>query len=348
MLGLDIGSTAVKLLELGRVPGGYRVECYGTQPLADHAVVEKNINDVESLGMAIRRLVEDSKPRSRQAAVAMASSAVITKHIAMPAGLNETEMESLLRAESDQYIPYPLEEVALDFEIQGLSKTTEQEVAVLIVACRKENIEKHEAALALGGLQAEVVDVEAHCMQRAVAATSGRIAFARQATNEEPLVIAIVDIGATMTTLSVFTADTPYIREQLFGARQLTEAVQRHYDLSLEDAVLARQEGTLPADYETAVLQPFREAVVQQVNRSLQFFYSTSTCHDVDRIILAGGTASIGGLAAMVSTELGRPCTVANPFVDMALGAGVDIASLTRNAPAMMIACGLALRSFDP
>ncbi len=337
MLGLDIGSTGVKLLELSRAGAGYRVESYGIEPLPEHAVVEKNINDVELLGAAIRRLVAACKPRSKCAAVAVAGSAVITNKIELPAGLTELELASLLHAEADQYIPYPLEEVAFDFEPQAFDQQ------VLIAACRKEHVDRRVAALALGGLQAKVVDVEAHCMQRAF----GRLRFDPQAPGQAPEpAVAIVDIGATMTTLSVFTADAPYTREQLFGGRQLTEAIQRQYQLAPEDAALARARGSLPADYETVVLQPFREAVLQQLSRSLQFFYSASSCRELDRIILAGGTAAIEGLPAMVSAGLGCPCTIANPFIDMTLAPGVDQTSLTRDAPAMMIACGLALRSF--
>ena len=346
MLGLDIGSTAVKLLELSHTADGYKVESCGIAPLHNQAVVEKQIKDVESLGHCIQQLVADCKPRSKQVAVAMAGSAVISKQIAMPAGLNEWEMESLLQTEADQHIPYPLEEVALDFKVQETPDAEAQEVGVLIVACRKEHIEMREAALKLGGLHAKVVDLEAYCMQRALAHTSSRLGFPQASTTEEPPVIAVVDIGATMTTLSVFTTDRPYTREQLFGAQQLTEAIQQRYGLSPEAATLARQAGTLPDDYEATVLQPFREAVVQQVNRSLQFFYSASNCRDVEQIILAGGAATIGGLARMVTEALGCPCRVANPFVDMALGTKVSRGYLTQNAPAMMIALGLALRGF--
>ena len=165
---------------------------------------------------------------------------------------------------------------------------------------------------------------------------------------EEDKIIAIVDIGATMTTLSVLTdTGTPYTREQLFGGKQLTEEIQRRYSLSVEEAGLAKKQGGLPDDYETEVLQPFKEAVVQQVTRSLQFFYSSSAYDDVDHIILAGGTASIDGLADMVSAKLGTPTSMANPFANMTMSSRVNDVHLLSDAPAMMIACGLAMRSFD-
>ena len=343
ILGLDISSTSVKLLELSRSGGEYKVESYGVEPLPENAVVEKNISDVEGVGDAIERVVEHCKTKVKLAAVAVAGSAVITKTIEMTATLSEDEMENQLQLEADQYIPYPLEEVALDFEVQGLSPRSEEQVEVLIAACRRENVEMREAALELGGLKAKVVDIEAHCMQRAFDLVRGQFT-----DDEEGKIIAIVDIGATVTTLSVLTGSgAPYTREQLFGGKQLTEEIQRCYSLSVEEAGLGKKQGGLPEDYETEVLQPFKEAVVQQVTRSLQFFYSSSAYDDVDHIILAGGTSSIDGLSEMVASKLGTPTTIANPFVNMSLSSRVNEAKLHNDAPAMMIACGLALRSFD-
>lgn len=344
MLGLDISSTSVKLLELSKSGGKYRVESYGVEPLPENAVVEKNIADVDGVSEAIQRLVGRAKTKVKQAAVAVAGSAVITKTIEMAANLSEDEMENLLQVEADQYIPYPLDEVALDFEVLGPSPRNEDQVEVLLAACRRENVEMRQAAVEQAGLKAKVVDIEAHCMQRAFNLVREQF----MGEGDEDQIIAIIDIGATMTTLSVLTdAGTPYTREQLFGGKQLTEEIQRRYSLSVEEAGLAKKQGGLPDDYETEVLQPFKEAVVQQVTRSLQFFYSSSAYDDVDHIILAGGTASIDGLADMVSAKLGTPTSMANPFANMSLSSKVNEVNLGNDAPAMMIACGLAMRSFD-
>jgi len=348
MLGLDISSTSVKLLELSKSGNDYRVESYGVEPLPENAVVEKNISDVDGVGEAIQRLIERSKTKVKFAAVAVAGSAVITKTIEMNAELSEDEMENQLQVEADQYIPYPLEEVALDFEVQGPSPRNEEQVEVLIAACRRENVEMREAALELGGLKAKVVDIEAHCMQRTFEMIRNQFFEIDEEDEDDDKVIAVVDIGATMTTLSVLTnSGAPYTREQLFGGKQLTEEIQRRYSLSVEEAGLAKKQGGLPDDYETEVLQPFKEAVVQQVTRSLQFFYSSSAYDDVDHIILAGGTSSIDGLSDMVAAKLGTPCTIANPFGNMTLSSRVNEANLAADAPALMIACGLALRSFE-
>ena len=342
MLGLDISSTSVKLLELSKSGDRYRVEAYGVEPLPPNAVVEKNISDVEGVGEAIKRVLGRAKTPVKQGAVAVAGSAVITKVIEMELGLNDAEMEAQIEVEADQYIPYPLDEVAIDFEPLGPLAGTEQ-MEVLLAACRKENVELRQAALEIGGLKAKVVDIEAYAMRRAFSLLHSQLG-----DDVDEMVVAIIDIGATMTTLSVLTGDrSVYTREQLFGGKQLTEEIQRRYGLSFEEAGRAKKLGGLPDDYAAEVLEPFKEAVLQQVTRSLQFFFSSSQFDDVDCIILAGGTASIEGLPEMVEAKLGTKTLIANPFVNMAVATKVDVDALSNDAPAMMIACGLAMRSFD-
>ena len=191
-------------------------------------------------------------------------------------------------------------------------------------------------------LIAEKIDIEAYCMERAFEL------IAEQLEDQEGQVVAIIDIGATMTTLSVLhNGRTIYTREQLFGGKQLTEEIQRRYGLSVEEAGLAKKQGGLPDDYDSEVLQPFKEAVVQQVARSLQFFFAAGQFNDVDYILLAGGTASIPDLDRLIQQKIGTQTLVANPFADMALSSKVNAGALASDAPALMIACGLAMRSFD-
>lgn len=343
VLGIDISSTSVKLLELSRTGNRYRVEAYAVEPLPANAVVEKNLVEVEGVGLALGRVLAKSRAATRQAAVAVAGSAVITKLVEMDAGLSDEELETQLKLEADQYIPYPLEEVAIDFEVQGPAPRNPERVDVLLAACRKENVEAREAALALAGLSARVVDVEAYALERTYGLLAPQLDGGRQ-----DLSVAVVDIGASMTTLSVLRGGrTLYTREQLFGGRQLTEEIQRRYGLSLEEAGLAKRQGGLPDDYESEVLQPFREAVAQQVSRSLQFFFASGQLHEVDYILLAGGTASIPGIAQLIEERLGTPTRVANPFAGMTLSNRINAAALAADAPALMIACGLAMRSFD-
>jgi type IV pilus assembly protein PilM len=342
VLGLDISSTSAKLLELSHSGGKFRVESYAVASLPPNAVVEKNVNDPEGVADALRQVVYQSKTKQKNAAVAVAGSAVITKVITMDADLNDDAMEAQIMAEADQYIPYPLDEVAIDFEIQGISEDDPNACNVLLAACRKENVDLRVDALELADLDAKVVDVEAYDMERAFEQIAQSIGCDQGET------VAIVDIGATMTTLSVLTnGNTIYTREQLFGGKQLTEEIQRRYGMSEEEAGLAKKQGGLPDDYEQEVLAPFQDAVLQQVTRSLQFFFSSSQFDTVDHIILAGGVAAMPGLASLVEEKLGTPASVANPFIGMSISSKVDAAALSNDAPSLMIACGLAMRSFD-
>ncbi len=342
VLGIDISSTSVKLLELNYSGGRYRVETYAVRPLPPNAVVEKNINDEEAVSEVIRALVKQSKTKLRHAAVAVAGSAVITKLIEMPAGLSDDDLENRIYSEADQYIPFQMDEVSIDFEVQGESQSDPDQVDVLLAACRTENIDTRISTLQLAGLIEEKIDVEAYAMERAFEL------ILEQLEDQENQVVAVVDVGATTTTLSVLVdGQTVYTREQLFGGRQLTEEIQRRYGLSVEEAGLAKKQGGLPDDYQTEVLDPFKEAVVQQVTRSLQFFFSASEYNDVDYIILAGGVASMEGLAPLISEKLGTQTIMANPFANMSVASRVNAAALANDAPSLMVATGLAMRSFD-
>ncbi|MBV1932558.1 MAG: pilus assembly protein PilM [Porticoccaceae bacterium] len=342
ILGIDITSSTVKLLELSKSGSGYKVESYLVKPLPPNTVVEKDIKDVEALADVMRKVVAQAKVKHKDAAVAVAGSAVITKVIEMPGDLSEEGMESQLSVEADQYIPYPLDEVALDFELIGRSEVNPDQVDVLLAACRRETVEVRAEALELAGLKSKIVDVEVFAVERA---------FKLIATQMEDLgeqVVAIADIGATMMTLSVLVeGKTLYTREQAFGGKQVTEEIQRRYGLSLEEAGQAKRQGGLPEDYEPEILVPFKEALIQQISRSLQFFFSSSQYNYVDQLVLAGGVAAMEGLRAEVEEKLGLPTMIANPFADMAVSNKVDAVALAMDAPAMLVAAGLALRSFE-
>lgn len=341
-LGVDISSTSIKIIELSEQNGRMQVEAYASEPLPENSVVEQAINDEEAVGNAIKKAVQRSRSTVKRAAVAVAGSAVITKVIQMGAGLSDDEMEQQITLEADQYIPYPLEEVAMDFEIQGALAEDNQRVNVLLAACRKETVELREDSIEIAGLESGVVDVEAFCVERSFELLEPQLVA------EEKDTVAIIDIGATMTTLNVLhEGSIIYTREQIFGGQQLTEEIQRRYGISAQEANRAKIEGGLPDDYETEILAPFKDSVVQQVSRSLQFFYSSSQFNDVDYVILAGGTASLEGIAQLVQDKIGTHAIIANPFANMTLGQKVNAQALANDAPGLLVACGLAMRSFD-
>ncbi len=343
VLGLDISTTAVKLLELSKSGNRYRVESYAVEPLPPNSVIEKNISDVDAVGEAIKRAVKRSSSKLKEAAAAVAGSAVITKVISMPADLSDDDMEGQIQLEADQYIPYPLEEVNLDFEVIGPTEHDPDRVDVLLAASRSENVDVRVDAIELAGLHAKVIDVEAYAMENAFTLLKEHMP-----DNGLDKTIAVVDIGATMTTLNVLhDLKTIYTREQVFGGKQLTEEIQRRYGLSYEEAGMAKRQGGLPDNYGPEVLEPFKEAMAQQVSRSLQFFFSSSQYNSVDHIVLAGGSSSIAGIDDLIEQNQGVSTTIANPFSNMIISPRIKAQVLSNDAPALMISCGLALRSFD-
>ncbi len=349
IIGLDISSTAIKLLELsktssmGRGGAQFRVESYAVEPLQENAVVEKNIADVNAVGESIRNVVKRSGSRAKHVAVAVSGSAVITKIITMPASLSDQEMEAQIQLEADQYIPYSLEEVNMDFEVLGTSEKNPEMMDVLLAASRSENVDDRVAAIEIAGLIAEIVDVEAYAMENAFSQIADQLP-----EHGENQTVAVADVGASTTTMNVLHNNKIiYTREQNFGGRQLTEEIQRRYGLSYEEAGMAKRQGGLPDNYIPEVLDPFREAMVQQVSRSLQFFFSSSPYNSVDYIVMAGGCSSIPGVDELIEEKLGTPAIIANPFANMSVSSRVKPQSLSNDAPSMMIACGLALRSFD-
>lgn len=343
LVGIDISSTSVKLLELSKTGSGYRVEHYAVEPLPPNAISEKAISDVEAVGETIKKALKRSGTKTKACALAVASSAVITKVITMPASLKDSDMEGQVQLEADQYIPYALEEVNLDFDVLGPTEGNTETVDVLLAASRSENVDMRVGAAEFAGLTSKVVDVEAYAVENAFNLLGDQMP---EEFSEKT--VGVVDMGATMMSLNVISNHNMiYTREQPFGGKQLTEEIMNRYGLSYEEAGLAKKEGDLPENYVPELLDPFKETVVQQLNRLLQFFFSSTQHSAVDHIIMAGGCASIPGIDELVDTRLGISSSIANPFGRTSLSSGVNPQKLGNDAPSLLIACGLALRSFD-
>jgi type IV pilus assembly protein PilM len=347
LLGVDISSTAVKLLELSRAGKNsrhYRVENYALEPLPEGAVEDKTVKDVEAVGMALQRIVKKLKPKAEHAAVAVAGSAVITKVIQMPKNSSDDEMEEMVRMEAEQYIPYPMDEVSLDFQVIGPSEgNPEDEVDVMLAASKTENVDDRLEVLDIAGLKSRVVDIELFALENA---------FSLLAMSDPEIdtsdIIALVDVGATTTLFSVLhDLKIVYTREQPFGGKQLTEQIQQRYGLNYDEAMMAKRQGGLPEDYENELLGPFKEAMAQEVSRAIQYYYSSSTSGTIAHTVIAGGCASIPGVIELIGNKVGGHVSLANPFASMSVSGKVNKKTLMNDAPALMIACGLALRSFD-
>ena len=344
LLGLDITTSSVKLIELSMSGGQYRVESYAAEATPPNSINEKAIVDANAVGDAIKRAVKRSGARAKDAAVAISGDAAITKVIQMPRTLGENELEGQVEMQADQYIPFPMEEVSFDYEVIGPSDKDPDMLDVLLVATRSENVEQRVAACAAAGLTAKIVDVEAFALENAC----------RLLTHQMPdgglgRVIAVVDFGASSTTFSVLRdLKVIYTRDFAFGGQQLTEEVMRTYGLSMEEAGRAKKEGGLPGNYETEVLSPFIDDMCQQVSRSLQFFLASGAGREQpEQIIICGGCANISGAAEMIQSRVGIESQRGDPLGQMKISQKAKAQAVKKDATALLTACGLALRSFD-
>jgi type IV pilus assembly protein PilM len=344
LIGLDISSSAVKLVELADVNGRQRrLERYAIEPLPREAVSDGNIAQLDVVADAVRRAWKRMQTTTRQVALALPAGAVITKKIILPAGLRETEMEIQVESEANQYIPFAIDEVNLDFQVIGPAPGGDEEVEVLIAASRKEKVEDRVAVAEAAGLKPAVMDVESFASQAAL-----DLVRAQLPEGGKNRIVALVDAGANMLKTTIFRNEQQlYSREQPFGGNQLTQDIARQYGMNTDEAESAKRTASLPENYEAELLRPFMDSLALEVSRALQFFFTSTTYNQVDHVILAGGCAVIPGLDQIVAGRTQVPTLTANPFSGMALSQRIRPKSLSADAPALMVAAGLALRRFD-
>ena len=344
LIGLDITTSSVKLIELSRHGDTYRVEAYAAEATPLNSVNEKAIVDAQVVGEAVRRAVKRSGTKTRDAAVAISGDAAITKVIQMPSTFSGSELEGQVELQADQYIPFPMEEVSYDFEVIGPTHSDPDMIDVLLVATRTENVEQRQAAVEAAGLKAAIVDVEAFAVENAC-----RLLRHQMPNQGEGHNIAVMDFGASSTTFSVLRdLKVMYTRDFAFGGQQLTEEIMRTYGLTLEEAGRAKKEGGLPSNYEPEILEPFIDDMTQQVSRSLQFFLASGTNRQQpEQLLVCGGCANIPGVADVIASRVGIPTEIGNPLGMMKISSKARSQGVMKDATALLTACGLALRSFD-
>lgn len=345
LIGLDISSSAVKMVELvANGKDGYRVERYTIEVLPKDAVSDGNIANLEAVVDCVRRAWKRMATSTRNVAMALPASAVITKKVVMPTGLREDELEVQVESEANQYIPFSIDEVNLDYQVVGPAPSAPDELEVLIAASKKERVEDRVAVAEAAGLKAVVMDVESFAALSAYELIERQ--FPEGGNNQ---VVALVDAGSSVMKLTVLrNGQQVYAREQAFGGGQLTQDIARHYGMSYEEAEAAKRAGNLPEGYEAELLNPFMENLALEISRALQFFFTSTQFNQVDHLVLAGGCAVIPGIDEAVATRTQVNTIVANPFANMVLSDRVRAKSLLADSSALMVACGLALRRFDP
>ncbi|MBK8759705.1 MAG: pilus assembly protein PilM [Sulfuritalea sp.] len=343
-MGVDVSSTAVKMVELADAGKGQpRVERYAIEPLPKDAVVDGNLASVDAVAETLQRCWKRLGTTTKFVAMALPSAAVITKKITLPASLREQEMEVQVESEANQYIPFALEEVNLDFQVIGPAPSSPDDVEVLLAASRKEKVEDRVAAAEVAELKPVVMDVESYAVQAAYELVT------KQLPGEGVgQIIALIDVGAAAMKVTIMKDNQQlYSREQAFGGGMLTDEIMRAYGMGPEEAENLKRSGTPPDNYETEILHPFIENMAQEVARALQFFFTSTPHNEVNHIILAGGSALIPGVAEIVGQRTNVNTILADPFAGMAISPRIRAKQLATDAPSLLVACGLALRKFD-
>jgi len=344
MVGIDIGSHTVKAVLLSQGSDGYIIEDFAIEPMTRGAVVDREIQDIEAVGHVLAKIRQKISMKAKEAVAAVSGQTVISKIIYMDVALSEDELASQIEIEADSLIPYPLNEVSLDFELLDVNQSDQSKVNVLLSAARTESIEARVAALELGGFHAKVIDVESYAVSR-----SHDLCLSQLPEDAANKTVAIVDIGAIMTLFTATKAGKQiYSRDQIFGGEQYTRSIVSYYNKSFEEAEEAKITHDLPPNYVFEVLAPFQTILIQQIRRAIQMFLTSSGADKVDYLLVSGGTASIEGLDKLLTDELGIHTIIANPFNNMERAKMINEDELAKIAPQLMVATGLALRSFTP
>jgi type IV pilus assembly protein PilM len=343
MIGLDISSSSVKLVELGQTASGdYVLERFASESFEKGWITDGQVEKFDEVAAAVRKVVAKSGTKTKLVVMAMPQSAVITKKIMLPAGLREEELELQVETEANQYIPFSLDEVSLDFSVIGPSPTSVGDVEVLIAASRKDRVQDRQGLAEAAGLKPVVLDIESHASRLAM----GRLIENLPNEGKDTLV-ALFEIGAENTSLKVLRDDELlYDRDQSFGGAQLTQLISRQYGFSFEEAEQKKLSAELPEDYASSILMPFVDSLSQEIGRALQYFFTSTPHHKVHYVMLAGGTASLPGLKDRLTELTGFTAMVVNPFDNMKLGSAVRESKLRRESPSYLTACGLAMRRF--
>ena len=342
LVGVDIGSSSIKVLQLGRSGSDYRVEAFAIEPVPEGAVSEGTISDPDSVADVVKRAVKRSGTKARNCAMAVSGAAVITKIINLSSDLSEDDIEAQIEVEANQYIPYPREEVSLDFEVLGPSPRNAELVEIVLAASKTEHVDMRREVAELAGLNISVVDVESFVIANAFDLVRKRAGI------DETETIGVLNMGSSASTLIALRGNRSiYSREHSFGGQQLVEECMRRYGMDQEQANFLQRGEAPPAGFEDELLEPFRQSVIQQISRALQFYSSSSDYSGINTLFLTGGAAATPGLAEALGDEIGISCELADPLQGLRLAPSIKASEFERVRSSLTTACGLALRGFD-
>ena len=340
LVGLDIGSSSVKAVELRRAKKGYELVHAGLEPLASDTVVDGAIMDALSVADSISDVLSRHKIKTKSVATSVSGHSVIVKKIPLPP-MTDEELEESIQWEAEQHIPFDISDVSLDYQVLNASATSSA-TDVLLVAVKKDKILNHTNVITQAGKIPTVVDIDAFAVQNAFE------------TNYDPAsntTVALLNIGASIMNILVAKGGTPlFTRDVSVGGNQFTDALQKEMNLSFEEAEQVKK-GKLIEGVQTesvsSLMQSVSEVLLLEIQKTFDFFRATTGGEQLQRVYVSGGCAKVEGFLDLLQARLGLPVEMLDPFKNIAIGKGIDLDHLDEISPSMVVAVGLALRSFD-
>jgi len=339
IVGLDIGSSSIKAVELKKSRGEVELVHIGLEPLASDIVVDSMIVDSGSVSSAITKIFNENNIKSKAVATSVSGHSVIVKRIPMQT-MDDAELAASISTEAAQHIPFDIADVNVDYQI--LSEDSGPQMDVLLVAVKKDKILNYTNVLSLAGKSPAVVDIDAFALQNCYE------------YNYEPSpssTVALLNLGASVMNINIVKGTTPlFTRDVSVGGNQYTDSLQKELDLSFDDAEslkLGNKVGTVSEDAKAPILQQVTEIIVLEIQKTFDFFRATAAGEHIERIYLAGGSAKVPGLMEALRQEFSLPVEMLNPFQRIQAATGVATDLIDRNAGQLAIAVGLALRSFE-
>src|ERR1700719_2893084 len=339
LIGLDIGSSSVKAVELKKSKVGYELVSYGIETLAQDTVVDGAIMDAPSVAEKIISIFDGQKIKVKDVATSVSGHSVIVKRVSMPL-MTEEELYDRIQAEASQHIPFDIADVNLSHQ---LLEATENQMDVLLVAVKKDKILNHTNVLAQAGKTPVVVDIDAFGLQNC---------FEVNYDPDAGQTVALLNIGASVMNINIVRGGIPlFTRDVSVGGNQYTDALQKELDLSFEDAEKLKMGESLPSvtdDQKQQILRSVSDILTLEIQKTFDFFRATASGENIQRIVVAGGTARVPGLVDLLREEFAMPVEELNPFRKVVVNSGKHSEDQIREmGPRLAIAVGLALRSFD-
>ena len=338
-MGLDIGSSSIKAVELKSTKAGYELVSFGMEALAPDTVVDGAIMDAPQVANAISKIFDAQRVKTKNVATSVSGHSVIVKRVPLPL-MTEDELYDRIPSEASQHIPFDIADVNLSYQ---LLESMDSQMDVLLVAVKKDKILNHTNVLAQAGKTPMIVDIDAFALQNC---------FEVNYEPDSAQTVALLNIGASVMNINIVRGGIPlFTRDVSVGGNQYTDALQKELDLSFEDAERLKKGDTLPSvtdEQKQQILRSVSDILTLEIQKTFDFFRATASGENIQRIVVAGGTARVPGLVDLLREEFAMPVEELNPFRRVLINPGRHSDDQIRDmAPRLVIAVGLALRSFD-